>query len=79
MERYQILRDALRKFANPKPPKPEEPTGLGAVAEAEDGKRWCRDFPGQPGLSAWYCRSLGARRTWQEIDVTKVLSPGVTE
>lgn len=29
------LANALREFANPKPPKPEEPTGLGAVVEDE--------------------------------------------
>jgi hypothetical protein len=31
---------ALRKFANPTPPKPDEPTGLGAVVEDADGIRW---------------------------------------
>ena len=59
---HEFLAHALREFANPKSPKPEEPTGLGAVVEAADGRRWCRDFAGQPGLSAWYCRALGARR-----------------
>src|SRR5690348_2045025 len=36
------LQAALREFANPTPPKPEEPTGLGAVVEDRDGIRWVR-------------------------------------
>jgi hypothetical protein len=71
------VRIALREFANPKTPKPEEPTGLGAVVEDTDCRRWVRDFAGSPGTLAWYCRSLGARNSWSHLDVDEILSEGV--
>lgn len=39
------LAAALREFANPTPPKPDEPTGLGAVVEDERGRRFVRIDP----------------------------------
>lgn len=36
------MQAALREFANPTPPKPDEPTGLGAVVEDSTGVQWIR-------------------------------------
>lgn len=70
------MQAALREFADPTPPKPDEPTGLGAVVEDEAGDRWVRI-------------TLGAARRWQRvgwpdkrarfaaIDAVRVLSDGV--
>lgn len=46
------LADALREFADPKPPKPEEPTGIGAVVNDHQGRAWIRteNRPDMP----WY-------------------------
>ena len=70
------MQAALREYANPKPPKPDEPQGLGAVVESENGIRysrigrksgcWLRD---DGGLSGY---------VWDEIAAVRVLSPGVT-
>lgn len=71
------LQAALREFANPRPPKPEEPTGLGAVVEDAEGVRWAcagGDAPWVawvPGLRYDVCH-------YDDIDVVRVLSEGVT-
>ena len=72
------LQAALREYANPKPPKPEEPTGLGAVVEDAAGTRWVRVFahPDHPGL--WRQTASAIERSWRDVDAAKVLSPGVT-
>lgn len=44
-EQYDLLRGALRRIAHPKPPKPEEPTGLGAVVECVEGRTFARLNP----------------------------------
>ena len=72
------LQAALREFANPTPPKPAEPTGLGAVVEDADGIRWVRrgrtHFVAAEGSPpAEYNTSL----VWAEIAAVRVLSPGV--
>ncbi|MEQ7847758.1 hypothetical protein [Nocardioides kribbensis] len=72
---------ALREFASPTPPKPEEPTGLGAVVEDADGKKWFRmslenqTWPGE----VWQEQYDNADRwsQWQDIAVARVLSKGV--
>lgn len=70
------MQAALREFANPKPPKPAEPKGLGAVVRDSEGRLWLRDgldySPGQ-----WWGMN-GARRAWDRIDVAEVLSEGVS-
>lgn len=69
------MQAALREFANPKPPKPDEPMGLGAVVEDGEGEQWVRvrrgseDYPWAKGRNAW--------RYWEEIDAVRVLSEGV--
>lgn len=71
------LQAALREFANPTPPKPEEPTGLGAVVEDADGELWVRsdmdeDFP-------WTQAMDGFMHHYREIAATRVLSEGVPQ
>lgn len=69
------LQDALREFATPKPPKPEEPTGLGAVVESARGNRYVRAGDG------WLPETvLGLFRSpidWGDIAAVKVLSEGI--
>ena len=64
------MRQALREFANPTPPKPEEPTGLGAVVEDAEGQTWLRDWRG-------YWRAPDVTCRWAKVDAVRVLSPGV--
>jgi hypothetical protein len=58
-----------------RPSKPEEPTGLGAVVEDEDGSVLVRlgdsDHP-------WQVVEGGSRWHWDAIDVARVVSEGVT-
>lgn len=64
------IADALREFANPKPPKPKEPTGLGAVVEDSDGRRWVH-------LSGrWHHDPLAHSARYSDIDAVRVLSEG---
>jgi len=61
--------------AQTKPPKPAEPTGLGAVVEDSEGFRWVRnDAPIEP---SWRCDHRGWQ-TWAKVDAVRVLSEGVT-
>src|SRR5690606_604511 len=48
-EQSSLFQAALREFANPTPPKPDEPTGLGAVVEDANGEKWVRT--GKPSHS----------------------------
>ena len=75
------LQDALREFADPKPPKPEEPTAKWSVVVDRDGDEWVRllapsfmdgwvraeDLPGL--VSRWTC--------YADINAVRVLSEGV--
>lgn len=63
---------ALREFANPTPPKPEEPTGLGAVVEDVEG-----DLLTHIGNHDWVTPG-GDSFIWSELKVVRVLSEGVT-
>lgn len=74
------MQAALREFANPTPPKPEEPKGLGAVVEDADGVRWVRvncqpftPFREVTDNSGGYCQY----RLFDNIAAVKVLSEGV--
>ena len=76
---------ALREFADPKPPKPEEPTGLGAVVEDVVGVRWVRteskpNIGGTVWTSAFHVTlaDKAELREYVDIDAVKVLSEGVT-
>lgn len=79
MERYTIVVAALREFVNPTPPKPDEPTGLGAVVEDARGALWVRWSTGHREGRNWkhHTRS-GEYLSWGYIDVVRVLSEGVT-
>jgi hypothetical protein len=71
------LRDmqaALREYADPKPPRPEEPTGLGAVVEDAEGVRFVRT-----GVDGWEWTQVGTGGPicWAYIDAVRVLSEGV--
>lgn len=76
------LTAALREFASPTP-KPEEPTGLGAVVEDEKGQRWLRWWtPGHgkhPSQGRpWQCSNGGGSdRAYADITAARVLSEGV--
>lgn len=71
---------ALREYANPKPPI-IEPTGLGAVVEDSRGRTWIRYL--RPGTSAPWLWSEAPEHVerlsvWSAIDAVAVLSDGVT-
>ncbi len=69
-----LLQKALREFADPKPPKPVEPLGLGAVIEDDEGDYWVRLETG-----TWaYQSNAGGGVKWRELHVVRVLSEGVT-
>jgi len=66
-----------------KPPKPDEPTGLGAVVEDAEGKRWVR-LPDPPDAD-WNLDKpwrggpgFGVRRNWQIVAAVCVLSEGIS-
>jgi hypothetical protein len=65
---------ALREYANPTPPRPEEPAGLGAVVEDEDGENWVR-FSSKTGW--WWRRWNGENKRWADISAVRILSSGV--
>lgn len=65
-----VLAAALREFANPTPPKPDEPTGLGAVVEDGAGQTWMRDWKG-------YWRAPDVTARWAKVEAVRVLSEGV--
>jgi len=71
---FSVLQAALREFANPTPPKPAEPTGLGAVVEDAAGTHWVRHQT--TGGGGWYVD--GITRSYDDIAAVKVLSEGVT-
>lgn len=71
-----VLQAALREFAAD--PKPEEPTGLGAVVLDSDGNQWVRvPDPAHPWVRAH--REEGAythRTSWPCVDAVEVLAAG---
>lgn len=81
--RIDDVQAALREYANPTPPKPPEPTGLGAVVEDAEGKRWVRNNP--RGVAAWSPENAGADglagpyRHYDRVAAVRILSHGVTE
>lgn len=73
---------ALREYANPTPPKPEEPLGLGAMVEDAKGVLWFRmtvenqTWPGE----VWQEQYGDADRwsKWESVPAVRVVSEGVT-
>ena len=72
------MQAALREFANPTPPKPDEPTGLGAVVEDEGGDRWVKFADSEADGRNWAGGNGDHNRNWSEINVVEVLSEGVS-
>lgn len=74
------MQAALREFANPKPPKPDEPTGLGAVVEGREGNRWIRTE--RTLVHPWqHVGPVDRVATWEGVCAylpVEVLSEGVT-
>lgn len=78
-EHARNLQAALREFANPTPPKPDEPTGLGAVVEDEDGALWI-SVTNKGADDRWQPNNLRSdlcRRNFRDIAAVRVLSEGV--
>lgn len=69
------MQAALREFANPKPPKPDEPQGLGARATDRGGLEWAartglHPAPDGMGLTErrWGClNGTASDLTWDEL------------
>ena len=66
-----IRRLADQIEAQTKPPKPAEPTGLGAVVETDGGVRFVR-------LPDGIWTSEDESQPWDNVNAVKVLSKGVT-
>lgn len=76
--------EALREFANPTPPKPEEPIGLGAVVEDFEGVKHVRAGITHDGAmeDCWRQVSgsnIGYWSRWGHINAVRVLSEGVPQ
>lgn len=68
--------------AQTKPPKPEEPTGLGAVVRDREGHPWTRIYGGPGKGPAWHCDDARGKDQWatyNELDVVEKLSDGWSE
>lgn len=78
---FTCMQAALREFANPTPPRPDEPRGLGAVVEDEAGDAWVLDRDDNLGYLdvRWLNVRTRAHRRYAEIDAVEVLSEGVTQ
>lgn len=78
------LQAALRELANPTPLKPDEPRGLGAVVEDEDGFAYVRHYPSDTDMThTWFvvdrnCNKSRLTWKWDEFAAVRVLSEGVT-
>lgn len=72
------MQAALRQFAESKPAKPDEPTGLGAVVEDGEGVRWVRvDAVGSGRTASNWVDAYSKENRWSDIDAVRVLSEGV--
>lgn len=74
------MQRALREFADPKPPKPEEPLGLGAVVEDSAGVHWVSAQREDDTDPCWYGLLPDEGMTvahYSDIDAVTVLSEGV--
>lgn len=72
---------ALREYASPKQPKPDQPTGLGAVVEDDKGKLWVYVPAGQDDLFPWLSAGPngdGEWQTWSNVDAVRVLDHGLS-
>ena len=71
------------QFDLPAPPRPPEPTGLGAVVEDEGGTRWTRVEPAAKAITRnpWYPADDDERQPADYADITavRILSEGVDQ
>ena len=65
---------ALRSLIEP--PKPDEPTGLGAVVLGSDGNLWVAG-PGVPGGKRWEPEDGGESRYYRDVPAISEMSVGV--
>ena len=70
----RMLADQIE--AQTRPPKPEEPTGLGAVVEDTEGERWVRL---DSDMYPWFAQGSRDFSAWEHIDAVRVLSEGVSD
>ena len=77
----EAIADALREFANPKPPRPEEPMGLGAVVEDDFGSRWVCVYSEDGDPQRWAMQGqvglVDRWRTYNDVPVVRRLNDGV--
>lgn len=68
---FASMQAALRSFVAP--PKPEEP-GLGGMVETRDGDEWAHvNVPKAP----WMCGNRNRWAFYDDLDVVRVIVPGV--
>jgi hypothetical protein len=76
------LIEQIEAQTNPKPPKPAEPMGLGAVVEyrirTDSVALAVRNGTSGPGGTDWLDAN-GVWRTWPGLDVARILSDGYAE
>jgi hypothetical protein len=77
LRKSEVTADALREFANPKPPRPAEPMGLGAVVEDADGRLWVRAGHSHTDPN-WRVAGSDEWTGYADVRAVKVLSVGVT-
>ncbi|HKY58337.1 MAG TPA: hypothetical protein VJL80_09890 [Aeromicrobium sp.] len=77
-EEVDAMQAALRSLVAP--PKPPEPTGLGAVVEDADGDRWVLSRIAAVGLLGvrWENARTLAHRKYANIDAVRILSEGLS-
>lgn len=69
---------ALREFANPKPPKPDEPSRIGSRVEEANGIRYTRFSDSESHSGGDWINEDGVRVQWSDLDAVRVLSEGVS-
>jgi hypothetical protein len=74
--RTDFAQEVFREYAAPKPPKPEEPTGLGAVVEDADGRRYIRTAD-TDCKKPWSYANNYSDHDWRDVRAVRVLSEGV--
>lgn len=76
LDHTTAMQAALREFAAPTPPKPDEPLGLGAVVEDSDGMLWVR--VNRTRSTPWVAPVTTTRaEAYDDIDAVRVVSEGV--
>ena len=70
------MQAALTEYANPTPPKPDEPQQLGAAVVGRNGDTWQRTFEcGVTDRNPWCSGNM--HRAWEDIDVVDVIREGL--